>query len=45
MVIDVTAGLVLAAMWRVAEPNEALVISGSEHRIEGWGTPGSCRRR
>lgn len=47
MVIGVTAGLVLAAimvlfglfklMWRVAEPNEALVISGSKHRTEGLG--------
>ncbi|NGO74306.1 flotillin family protein [Streptomyces sp. YC504] len=25
------------AMWRVAEPNEALVISGSKHRTEGLG--------
>lgn len=47
MVIGVTAGLALAAimvlfglfklMWRVAEPNEALVISGSKHRTEGLG--------
>ncbi|MFB7215255.1 flotillin family protein [Streptomyces sp. NPDC056255] len=47
MVVGVTAGLVLAAimvlfglfklMWRVAEPNEALVISGSKHRTEGLG--------
>ncbi|MGY5034614.1 flotillin family protein [Streptomyces sp. 900116325] len=47
MVIGVTAGLVLAAiivliglfklMWRVAEPNEALVISGSKHKTEGLG--------
>ncbi|MFF2410767.1 flotillin family protein [Streptomyces sp. NPDC058092] len=47
MVIGVTAGLVLAAitvliglfklMWRVAEPNEALVISGSKHETEGLG--------
>ncbi|MFF3152771.1 flotillin family protein [Streptomyces sp. NPDC057910] len=47
MVIGVAAGLVLAAiivlvglfklMWRVAEPNEALVISGSKHRTEGLG--------
>ncbi|GAA5006199.1 hypothetical protein GCM10025734_46060 [Kitasatospora paranensis] len=22
-------------MWRVAEPNEALIISGSKHRSEG----------
>ncbi|MCM2427460.1 flotillin family protein [Streptomyces sp. RKAG337] len=45
MIIGVVAGLVLAAiiiviglfklMWRVAEPNEALVISGSRHRTEG----------
>ncbi|MFE5095752.1 flotillin family protein [Streptomyces sp. NPDC056638] len=47
MVIGVTAGLALAAiivliglfklMWRVAEPNEALVISGSKHKTEGLG--------
>ncbi|MFE2935990.1 flotillin family protein [Streptomyces sp. NPDC059278] len=47
MVIGVTAGLALVAimvlfglfklMWRVAEPNEALVISGSKHRTEGLG--------
>ncbi|MET7309064.1 SPFH domain-containing protein [Streptomyces sp. NPDC005571] len=47
MVIGVMAGLVLAAiivliglfklMWRVAEPNEALVISGSKHNTEGLG--------
>ncbi|MFF2959084.1 flotillin family protein [Streptomyces sp. NPDC057963] len=47
MVMGVTAGLVLAAimvliglfklMWRVAEPNEALVISGSKHKTEGLG--------
>ncbi|MFD7947503.1 SPFH domain-containing protein, partial [Streptomyces sp. NPDC059744] len=47
MVIGVMAGLVLAAiivliglfklMWRVAEPNEALVISGSKHKTEGLG--------
>lgn len=24
-------------MWRVAEPNEALIISGSKHRAEGVG--------
>ncbi|SDJ45952.1 flotillin family protein [Streptomyces indicus] len=35
-------GLLLAvilfkAMWRVAEPNEALIISGSKHRTEGLG--------
>ncbi|WP_329126520.1 flotillin family protein [Streptomyces sp. NBC_01465] len=45
MVIGVAAGVVLAAiivliclfklMWRVAEPNEALVISGSKHKTEG----------
>lgn len=47
MVIGVMAGLVLVAiivliglfklMWRVAEPNEALVISGSKHKTEGLG--------
>src|SRR5947209_16186457 len=47
MVIGVVAGAALAAvivlitlfklMWRVAEPNEALVISGSKHRTEGLG--------
>ncbi|MFL5998716.1 MAG: SPFH domain-containing protein [Streptomyces sp.] len=47
MDIGVVAGVVLAAvlvlvglfklMWRVAEPNEALVISGSTHRTEGLG--------
>lgn len=47
MVVGVAAGLVLAAiiiliglfklMWRVAEPNEALIISGSTHRTEGLG--------
>ncbi|MFG2146949.1 flotillin family protein [Streptomyces sp. NPDC048696] len=47
MVIGVAAGLVLAAiivliglfklMWRVAEPNEALIISGSKHKTEGLG--------
>ncbi|MEV0989671.1 SPFH domain-containing protein [Streptomyces sp. NPDC049949] len=47
MAIGVVAGIVLAAilaliglfklMWRVAEPNEALVISGSTHRTEGIG--------
>ncbi|MFF1837623.1 flotillin family protein [Streptomyces sp. NPDC058231] len=47
MLIGVTAGLALAAiivliglfklMWRVAEPNEALVISGSKHKTEGLG--------
>jgi uncharacterized membrane protein YqiK len=45
MLIGVAAGMALAAiiiliglfklMWRVAEPNEALVISGSKHRTEG----------
>ncbi|MCX5606496.1 MULTISPECIES: flotillin family protein [unclassified Streptomyces] len=47
MAIGVVAGIVLAAlgaavglfklMWRVAEPNEALVISGSTHKTEGVG--------
>lgn len=47
MAIGVVAGVVLAAiltliglfklMWRVAEPNEALVISGSAHKTEGIG--------
>ncbi|AZQ72555.1 flotillin family protein [Streptomyces luteoverticillatus] len=47
MVVGVVAGAVLAAviilvglfklMWRVAEPNEALIISGSKHRTEGLG--------
>ncbi|MFJ3922730.1 flotillin family protein [Streptomyces sp. NPDC090022] len=47
MAIGVVAGLVLAAvivvvglfklMWRVAEPNEALIISGSTHKTEGLG--------
>ncbi|WP_031482381.1 SPFH domain-containing protein [Streptomyces bicolor] len=45
MVVGVVAGAAVAAvlvligvfkmMWRVAEPNEALVISGSKHRTEG----------
>ncbi|MEU7163352.1 SPFH domain-containing protein [Streptomyces morookaense] len=45
MLIGVVAGIVLVAiavlvglfklMWRVAEPNEALIISGSRHRVEG----------
>ncbi|MEV0260480.1 SPFH domain-containing protein [Streptomyces sp. NPDC050617] len=45
MLIGIVAGIVVAAvviliglfklMWRVAEPNEALVISGSKHRTEG----------
>ncbi|MEU6867465.1 SPFH domain-containing protein [Streptomyces sp. NPDC046876] len=47
MAVGVVAGVVLAAilvlvglfklMWRVAEPNEALVISGSAHKTEGLG--------
>lgn len=45
MVVGVVAGVAVVAvlaliglfklMWRVAEPNEALVISGSKHRTEG----------
>ncbi|MGW3956474.1 flotillin family protein [Streptomyces sp. NPDC004752] len=45
MVVGVVAGAVVVAvlvlialfkmMWRVAEPNEALIISGSKHRTEG----------
>jgi flotillin len=45
MFVGVVAGAVVVAvlalialfkmMWRVAEPNEALVISGSKHRTEG----------
>ncbi|MFI1969900.1 flotillin [Streptomyces cinnamoneus] len=45
MVIGIVAGVLLAAviivvalfklMWRVAEPNEALIISGSKHRTDG----------
>jgi flotillin len=45
MVIGITLGLFVLSlvvvgalfklMWRVAEPNEALVISGSKHRTEG----------
>ncbi|MEU1037969.1 SPFH domain-containing protein [Streptomyces sp. NPDC005551] len=45
MIVGVVAGAVLLAlifivvvfklMWRVAEPNEALIISGSKHRTEG----------
>ncbi|MEU2750084.1 SPFH domain-containing protein [Streptomyces collinus] len=45
MVVGVVAGAAVAAvlvliglfklMWRVAEPNEALIISGSKHRTEG----------
>ncbi|WP_327351711.1 flotillin family protein [Streptomyces sp. NBC_01304] len=47
MVFGVVAGVALGAllvlivlfklMWRVAEPNEALIISGSKHRTEGLG--------
>ncbi|KNB49084.1 SPFH domain-containing protein [Streptomyces caatingaensis] len=47
MFIGILAGAVVVAvavvvglfklMWRVAEPNEALVISGSKHRTEGLG--------
>ncbi|MEU5126122.1 SPFH domain-containing protein [Streptomyces mobaraensis] len=47
MFIGIVAGAVVVAialavglfklMWRVAEPNEALVISGSKHRTEGLG--------
>lgn len=45
MVIGVVAGIAVGAllaligvfkmMWRVAEPNEALIISGSKHKTEG----------
>ncbi|MFF0014347.1 SPFH domain-containing protein [Streptomyces sp. NPDC005374] len=45
MVVGVVAGVAVAAiavliglfklMWRVAEPNEALIISGSNHKTEG----------
>ncbi|MEU6063866.1 MULTISPECIES: SPFH domain-containing protein [Streptomyces] len=45
MVVGVVAGTAVVAvlvligvfklMWRVAEPNEALIISGSKHRTEG----------
>lgn len=45
MVVGVVAGAAVLAvlvligvfkmMWRVAEPNEALIISGSNHRTEG----------
>ncbi|MCQ9182375.1 flotillin family protein [Streptomyces sp. IBSBF 2953] len=45
MIVGVVAGVAVVAvlaliglfkmMWRVAEPNEALVISGSNHRTEG----------
>lgn len=47
MVVGVVAGVAVAAvlvliglfklMWRVAEPNEALIISGSKHKTEGLG--------
>jgi flotillin len=47
MIIGVVAGAAVLAlivivgifklMWRVAEPNEALIISGSKHRTEGLG--------
>jgi uncharacterized membrane protein YqiK len=47
MLIGIIAGAVVAAVillivlfklcWRVAEPNEALIISGSKHRTEGVG--------
>ncbi|MGW1072381.1 SPFH domain-containing protein [Streptomyces sp. NPDC002537] len=47
MLIGIVAGAVVLGvgilvglfklMWRVAEPNEALVISGSKHRTEGLG--------
>src|SRR4051812_11930722 len=47
MVVGVVAGVALVAvlvliglfklMWRVAEPNEALIISGSTHKTEGLG--------
>ncbi|MFI6562265.1 flotillin family protein [Streptomyces sp. NPDC050534] len=47
MVVGVVAGVAVVAiaaliglfklMWRVAEPNEALVISGSKHKTEGLG--------
>ncbi|MFE7168701.1 flotillin family protein [Streptomyces sp. NPDC057616] len=47
MVVGVVAGVAVLAiavliglfklMWRVAEPNEALIISGSKHRTEGLG--------
>ncbi|MEU7057276.1 SPFH domain-containing protein [Streptomyces sp. NPDC046197] len=45
MIVGVVAGVAVVAvlvviglfkmMWRVAEPNEALIISGSKHRTEG----------
>ncbi|MFE7073934.1 flotillin family protein [Streptomyces sp. NPDC057620] len=45
MIVGVVAGAAVLAlvfivvvfklMWRVAEPNEALIISGSKHRMEG----------
>lgn len=47
MGIGIMAGVVVGAvvvliavfkmMWRVAEPNEALIISGSHHKNEGLG--------
>jgi flotillin len=47
MIVGIVAGGCLAAffvligifklMWRVAEPNEALIISGSKHRTDGLG--------
>ncbi|MGI5460138.1 SPFH domain-containing protein [Streptomyces sp. CA-249302] len=47
MIVGVVAGVAVLAvavliglfklMWRVAEPNEALVISGSKHKTEGLG--------
>ncbi|MFI5960753.1 flotillin family protein [Streptomyces asoensis] len=41
LIVGAAAGAVLALigafklMWRVAEPNEALIISGSKHKLEG----------
>ncbi|MFI6938091.1 flotillin family protein [Streptomyces sp. NPDC050418] len=43
IILGIAAGALLVAvvlfrsMWRVAEPNEALIISGSKHRTEGLG--------
>ncbi|WP_329488865.1 SPFH domain-containing protein [Kitasatospora sp. NBC_01246] len=43
VIIGTAAGVLLVGvtlfklMWRVAEPNEALIISGSRHRTEGVG--------
>jgi flotillin len=47
MIVGVVAGVAVVAiaaliglfklMWRVAEPNEALIISGSKHKTEGLG--------